>query len=276
MITHAEDVLKDRSLTGSAFCDALTKRTDAFLKAIYEDALAPQGTALVAIGGYGRRELCPGSDIDVLLVHDPELEVSELAEKIWYPLWDAGLKLGHQVGTIDQIAEVAYENLDMATSLLAARLVAGNGELAKELSLKARDQWVNKSFHYLSELNKSVITRHQKFGEVAFLLEPDLKEARGGLRDAHVLKWVEESEKVLREQENKNLEEAFAVAGKSVVETIIDLENIQEIEEKSVKVKGRNLLNLLYNWLEEIVTITITDGFAIKKFSVNIKKNQIY
>ena len=174
MITHAEDVLKDRSLTGSAFCDALTKRTDAFLKALYEDAMAPQGTALVAIGGYGRRELCPGSDIDVLLIHDPELEVSELAEKIWYPLWDAGLKLGHQVGTIDQIAEVAYENLDMATSLLAARLVAGNGELIEELSLKARDQWVNKSFHYLSELNKSVITRHQKFGEVAFLLEPDL------------------------------------------------------------------------------------------------------
>ncbi len=209
MITHAEDVLKDRSLTGSAFCDALTKRTDAFLKAIYEDAMAPQGTALVAIGGYGRRELCPGSDIDVLLVHNSELEVSELAEKIWYPLWDAGLKLGHQVGTIDQIAEVAYENLDMATSLLAARLVAGNGDLAEELSLKARNQWMNKSSHYLSELNKSVMTRHQKFGEVAFLLEPDLKEARGGLRDAHVLKWVEESEKVLREQENKILEEAF-------------------------------------------------------------------
>ena len=76
MITHAEDVLKDHSLTGSAFCDALTKRTDAFLKAIYEDAMAPQSTALVAIGGYGRRELCPGRDIDVLLVHNSELEVS--------------------------------------------------------------------------------------------------------------------------------------------------------------------------------------------------------
>ena len=64
------------------------------------------------------------------------------------------------------------------------------------------------------------------------------------------------------------------VAGKSVVETIIDLNNIQEIEEKNIKVKGRNLLNLLYNWLEEIVTITITDGFAIRNFSVSIKKKQ--
>ena len=85
-------------------------------------------------------------------------------------------------------------------------------------------------------------------------------------------RYLEHSTDAFIEVKTKTLEEAFLVAGKSVVETIIDLKNIQEIEEKSVKVKGRNLLNLLYNWLEEIVTITITDGFAIKKFSVNIKK----
>jgi len=89
-------------------------------------------------------------------------------------------------------------------------------------------------------------------------------------------RYLEHSTDAFIEVKAKNLEEAFSVAGKSVVETIIDLKNIQEIEEKSIKVKGRNLLNLLYNWLEEIVTITITDGFAIKKFSVNIKKNTEY
>ena len=89
-------------------------------------------------------------------------------------------------------------------------------------------------------------------------------------------KYLEHSTDAFIEVKAKNLEEAFSVAGKSVVETIIDLENIQEIEEKSIKVKGRNLLNLLYNWLEEIVTITITDGFAIRNFSVNIKKNKEY
>ena len=89
-------------------------------------------------------------------------------------------------------------------------------------------------------------------------------------------KYLEHSTDAFIEVKAKNLEEAFSVAGKSVVETIIDLKNIQEIEEKSVKVKGRNLLNLLYNWLEEIVTITITDGFAIKNFSVNINKNDWY
>ena len=85
-------------------------------------------------------------------------------------------------------------------------------------------------------------------------------------------KYLEHSTDAFIEVKAKTLEEAFSVAGKSVVETIIDLKNIQEIEEKNINVKGRNLLNLLYNWLEEIVTITITDGFAIGNFSVNIKK----
>lgn len=89
-------------------------------------------------------------------------------------------------------------------------------------------------------------------------------------------KYLEHATDALIEVKAKTMEEAFLVAGKSVVETIIDSNNIQEIEEKNIKVKGRNLLNLLYNWLEEIVTITITDGFAIRNFSVNIKKNKEY
>ena len=89
-------------------------------------------------------------------------------------------------------------------------------------------------------------------------------------------KYLEHSTDAFIEVKAKNLEEAFSVAGKSVVETIIDSNNIQEIEEKNIKVRGRNLLNLLYNWLEEIVTITIADGFAIRNFSVNIKKNKEY
>ena len=89
-------------------------------------------------------------------------------------------------------------------------------------------------------------------------------------------KHLEHSTDAFIQVRAKNLEEAFLVAGKSVVETIIDLKNIQEIEEKNIKVKGRNLENLLYNWLEEIVTITITDGFAIKNFSVSIKKDDGY
>ena len=85
-------------------------------------------------------------------------------------------------------------------------------------------------------------------------------------------KYLEHSTDAFIEVKAKTMEEAFLVAGKSVVETIIDSKDIQEIEEKDIKVVGKNIHNLLYNWLEEIVTITITDGFAIKNFSVNIKK----
>ena len=89
-------------------------------------------------------------------------------------------------------------------------------------------------------------------------------------------RYLEHSTDAFIEVKAKTLEEAFSVAGKSVVETIIDLKNIQEIEEKNINVEGRDLLNLLYNWLEEIVTITITDGFAIRNISVNIKKDDEY
>jgi len=89
-------------------------------------------------------------------------------------------------------------------------------------------------------------------------------------------KYLEHSTDAFIEVKAKTMEEAFLVAGKSVVETIIDSKDIQEIEEKDIKVVGENIHNLLYNWLEEIVTITITDGFAIKNFSVNIKKNKEY
>jgi len=89
-------------------------------------------------------------------------------------------------------------------------------------------------------------------------------------------KYLEHSTDAFIEVKAKTLEEAFSIAGKSVVETIIDSNNIQEIEEKDIQVVGENIHNLLYNWLEEIVTITITDEFAIKNFSVNIKKDKEY
>ena len=87
----------------------------------------------MAVGGYGRGDLCPGSDLDVLLVHDGKnrKEVEQLAPQIWYPLWDAGLKLGHGVRTVKEAVSLAADNLDVATSLLDARLIAGDERLAE-------------------------------------------------------------------------------------------------------------------------------------------------
>ncbi len=208
------DLQDDRSLRGPAFCAALTRRFDEHLATVFEAAEVPAGVALVAIGGYGRGEQCPGSDLDVVLVHAPGLNVAGVAERIWYPLWDAGLKLGHQVGTVAQLLEVGAEHLETATSLLAAREVAASSvegsALVAELADGAMAQWRDRSRQNLDQLQGAVAERHARFGEVAFLLEPDLKEARGGLRDVHSLFWVEQATTPnLRESEAAGLAAAF-------------------------------------------------------------------
>ena len=145
--------------------------------------------AVVAVGGYGRRELCPGSDLDVLLLHGGRKDVRELAERLWYPIWDAGVGLDHSVRTVKEALRVAGDDLKAALGLLDARLVAGRADLAAELAERARAQWRKRSGRWLPELGEAVKARHGEFGEVAFLLEPELKEGRGGLRDVHAL-WA--------------------------------------------------------------------------------------
>jgi len=204
------DLLDDRTLRGPAFCRALTARVDEHLAEVFAAADPPAGTALAAVGGYGRGEQCPGSDVDVVLVHAPGVDVVAAAQAIWYPLWDAGLKLGHQVGTVDQLLEVSGEAIETATSLLAARTVAGDPDPVERLAAGALDRWQGRSRRHLDQLQAVVAERHARYGEVAFLLEPDLKEARGGLRDVHSLLWVEQATvPILREAESAGLAAAF-------------------------------------------------------------------
>ncbi len=192
-----DDLLLEGSTTGSIFCAELTKRVDQFIEEIFEAAGSPSETAVCAIGGYGRKELCPGSDIDVLLIHDQSVDVLPIAEKIWYPLWDAGLKLGHQVGTQEEILNLAESSLETATSLLSSRAVAGDNEIVDLLTERAQEQWIERFRKYLKELGSTVEDRYTQYGEVAFLLEPELKQGRGGLRDAHILQWMEIAEPIL-------------------------------------------------------------------------------
>ncbi|MCH2415619.1 MAG: [protein-PII] uridylyltransferase [Acidimicrobiales bacterium] len=203
-----DDLLLEGSTTGSVFCAELTKRVDQFIEEIFEAAGSPPEIAVCAIGGYGRKELCPGSDIDVLLIHDQSVDVLPIAEKIWYPLWDAGLKLGHQVGTQEEILNLAESSLETATSLLSSRSIAGDNEIVDLLAEKAQEQWIERFRKYLKELGSTVEDRYKQYGEVAFLLEPELKQGRGGLRDAHILQWMEIAEPILITSESTVLLDA--------------------------------------------------------------------
>jgi [protein-PII] uridylyltransferase len=148
------------------------------------------GLALVAVGGYGRRELLPGSDLDVLLLHGGRDDIAAVADRIWYPVWDSGAELDHAVRTVPQARRVARGDLKVALGLLSARHVAGDEELTQRLRAGALDDWRSASPARLAELHAAHDERARTHGELAFLLEPDLKEARGGLRDVHAIQAV--------------------------------------------------------------------------------------
>ena len=117
--------------------------------------------------------------------------MAELAERIWYPIWDTGMRLGHAVRTIDEALELAADDLDTATSLLDIRLIAGESRLVDELATRSRLLWRDKADAMLPLIADGTRERHAEAGEVAFLLEPDLKLSRGGLRDVHLLHWID-------------------------------------------------------------------------------------
>jgi [protein-PII] uridylyltransferase len=213
----------DDSLVGRALCRAWTRDVDRWLAGLVAAALPPgsrpeaRGVALVAVGGYGRGELSFQSDIDLVLVHagrraverETGLAVGEIADRIWYPIWDTGLKLGHAVRTVDEALALAADDLDTATSLLDVRLIGGDQSLVDELGARALRLWRKRSRRFLGLLAERVRRRHDRAGEVAYLLEPDLKEGRGGLRDVHALRWAQTARSILWEGDPARLEAAY-------------------------------------------------------------------
>jgi [protein-PII] uridylyltransferase len=215
-----ERLLADATLSGRAFCAAYTAAIDDWLRRLFEAAVPdPQGFALVAVGGYGRGDLAPWSDLDLLLLHAPKRSASEAAQRLWYPIWDTGLKLGHAVRTVKEAMTLAASDLDTATSLLQVRHLAGDASLTTDLGEQALALWRKRSRRWLAEVSASVKQRHAEQGEVAFLLEPDLKEGRGGLRDVHALGWSEAARPLL----GRGDPEALAKAGDVLLAARVEL-----------------------------------------------------
>ncbi|HKE63300.1 MAG TPA: [protein-PII] uridylyltransferase [Micromonosporaceae bacterium] len=147
------------------------------------------GVALVATGGLGRRECAPHGDIDLLLVHTGA-PVAEIADRIWYPIWDAGVSLDHAVRTLPEALSVAIDDVRVALALLDIRHIAGDAHLSEQLRTAAYDQWRRTAGRALVRLRTAVDDRSARHGDLAFLLEGDVKESRGGLRDVHVVRAI--------------------------------------------------------------------------------------
>jgi [protein-PII] uridylyltransferase len=165
-----------------------TAEADALCASAYEKAGGSEvGSALVAVGGYGRAELAPYSDLDVVLVADEGVELGEVAEQVWYPLWDSGSRLDHSVRSFPEMVATADSDLKVALGLLDLRHLAGDPNLTLRLRATMLTGWRRRARTRLPELREMVRARHDLLGELAHLSVPDLKEAEGGLRDATAL-----------------------------------------------------------------------------------------
>lgn len=147
------------------------------------------GFAIVGIGGLGRHELLPHSDLDLMLLHDNKSDdvLGTVADKLWYPLWDANVRLDHSVRTVSGALGVANADMIAALGMLDARHIAGDARLSDELIAGARRQWRSAIRSRMNELVDMTQTRWDRCGRIAQRAEPDLKSGRGGLRDVQLL-----------------------------------------------------------------------------------------
>lgn len=188
-------LLADTTRSGTAYGAALADLVDSVLRELLTQA-DDDGVAVVALGSYARRELCPGSDIDVLLVLPEPGRLRRgpdrrgLAERLWYPLWDAGFVTGHGARTIKESLALVADDRDALTALLDIRHVAGDARLTRDLATRARAQARRRRAEVLSGLAGDAEVRRHKPGLVAEMLEPNLKDGGGALRDLHALQWA--------------------------------------------------------------------------------------
>ena len=183
-----DGVLRRPGLRCRELRTALSDAFDECLAALAALAPARPGLALAAVGGLGRRELAPYSDLDLLLLHDGSLrEIGELADAIWYPIWDAKIDLDHSVRTPDQAVAVADDDLRAALGLIDVRHIAGDAALTTEVHERVRSRWRAAAPERVDDLRAAATERAAQFGDAAFLLEPNLKDSRGGLRDAQAI-----------------------------------------------------------------------------------------
>jgi [protein-PII] uridylyltransferase len=187
--------------SGFETCLALTAAMDESIRTAFESIPPFNGRdklkqiAVIALGGYGRRELCPHSDVDIMILCAAGIEregANELARSFLHMLWDAGVDIGHSVRTVDEALAVHGQSLDAWAALLESRFVCGSEELATEFSRALRsklgpDRW------FIEGVFADIRARHDRHGNSVKLLEPNVKKSAGGLRDFHAILWLHRS-----------------------------------------------------------------------------------
>jgi [protein-PII] uridylyltransferase len=186
---------------GSEVIQAHSDLTDRLVRRLFhlaEESLLADGGELemnlcvVAVGGYARREMCIHSDVDLLVVYDGRLSpyVTAISERLQYWMWDAGLSVGCATRTPEETVELGRQDNTIRTAVLTARFLCGDGEFFHEFSDTIRHELLPDVAAFIDEQIRASSERHRCYGESAFLLQPNVKEGVGGLRDYHTAFWV--------------------------------------------------------------------------------------
>jgi [protein-PII] uridylyltransferase len=186
-----------KGLSGQALLRGHSKAVDEFILECFQAADvagAEELVSVVALGGYGRQELFPFSDVDLMIVFRPEVrdeEISEIANSILYPLWDSGLEVGHGVRSVGEAISLAEEDFYFRVAMLDARLLCGSQLLYFTLLSEYREKFVEgQRRDFVETMERFRCERREKFGSHSFLLEPHIKEGKGGLRDIQAMLWT--------------------------------------------------------------------------------------
>jgi len=187
-------LLSRTGVPGPARRKALARLTDGWLGELAQEAgVNVGGVALVAVGGFGRGELSPYSDLDLVLLHSTETPASYagmLAERLWYPIWDSKIRLDHSVRSVGGARQIARTDLPAMLGMLDLRHIAGDPDLAVTLHRRVLADWRSDAKNRLTDLRASCQERAERSGQLAFATTPDLKESRGGMRDLVVMRAV--------------------------------------------------------------------------------------
>ena len=252
---------------GREVCRERARVTDELLRYMLGAVLQAEGQekwnnepplALVATGGYGRGELNPHSDIDIMFLHDgklmsgskPTAFLQAVTNGVLYPLWDLGLKVGHAVRGIKDCVAVANEDVQSKTSLFEARLVAGNLEVFEKMEKVVREKCVRgqKEQYILARLTDQS-SRRARFGNAVTMQEPNIKNGCGGLRDYQNLIWMMackygyklvaeiEAEKIVTQAEAELLEAAYSFLLRARNELHYQLDRSVDVLSKAVQPK---------------------------------------
>ncbi|PKQ18742.1 MAG: phosphohydrolase, partial [Actinobacteria bacterium HGW-Actinobacteria-8] len=167
-----------------ALADLVCERLSEHFNAVADGA---EGLTLAAVGSVGRAEAGPHSDLDLVLLHDGtsagKAVAADVAQRLWYPIWDAGLQLDHSTRSLTECRQVASKDLAAAAGLLDLRHVAGDELLAQQARSAILADWRSAARKRLPDLLAASRARAERCGELAYLIEPNIKESRGGLRD---------------------------------------------------------------------------------------------